>query len=262
MARIDAHEAYAALGIADPTKASITDKLTALGTATDEARKLTDPATLDLLVRDETRKLDEKFSIAEQNLLAPDARERFIESAREQWRARGRAAQAAADAALPLLRQEVEANIAAQQHLRGEGEAPTSNRTEALLARMLDGLDGDRAERWIAERPAADVLRRYREATDDGADRLFARAVETQHALGLLRLTGDAADVLATSQAIRDAIRSRREARVRPQDREALAHLDRLRADLDRAAIIHRVADGPMRVMRSVGKPGTMKVGG
>ncbi len=261
MTRPTAHETILALGIPDPTKASMTDKLTALGTVADEARKLTDPDTLDLLVRDETRKLDEKFSVNEQNLLAPDARERFIESAREQWRTKGRAAQAAADAALPLLRQEVEANIAQQQLLRGEGEAPSGSRTEALLARMLDQMAADRAEQWIAARPAGDVLRRYRDAVDDGADRLFAKTVESQHALGLLRLTGDPADVLATSQAIGDAIRSRREARVRPQDREALAHLDRLRADLDRAAIIHRVADGPMRAMRSVGRPGT-KAGG
>lgn len=247
-------EKLTALGV-NPERATRAEMIAALADRAGEANL--DPQTLELLVLDTAQKLRAKYTHGETLLLAADALDRATEAEREAWRVRARQAQAAADAALPVVRAELEGAIAAQKQLTGEGDQPAASRQERLLARLLDVHAEADAERWVTSNTAADVLKRYQAAADDGPERSFARVVERRHASGVLALR-ETSDPLGTAQAFGAAIRTRQDARVRAEDLAALGTLDKLAADLGRsAAALAKPDRGAARVLAVAGKTGS-----
>jgi hypothetical protein len=250
------NEKIAALGVVDPTTATRADILTALATQAKTAASAADPGVLDLLVRNTEADLRTRHG-KDFGLLREDAVERAQAMAREEWLAQGRAALAAADAALPLVRAELEAAIAAQQKLGGEADEPASSRQERLLAQLLDVHAEATAESWMTTQTPEATIKRYRAAADAGSERAFVRVVERRFAAGVLDLTR-AADPLAAASEFGAVIRERQAGRVQPADITAREALDKLRADLDRtAAKLKTGTEAVARVLRSAGKSGT-----
>lgn len=251
------NERIAALDV-DPAKATRADLIAALTDRATTASSAGDPGVLNILTRNVEAGLRERHG-KDFALLRDDAVERAQAMAADEWRTRGRTAQAAADAALPLVRAELEDAIAAQRRLKSEGEAPSGSRQEQLLARLLDVHAEDAAERWILRRTPEQVLARYAAAADDGTDRAFVRVVEQRHAAKVLDVSASK-DPLAVATAYRDAIETRQAARVRPEDLAARDTLDKLAADLGRsAAALAKPGDvrGAARVLAVAGQPGT-----
>ncbi len=206
------------------------------------------------MLKDARAKLREKFSMNDQVLLAPDAEERFLAVERDKWRAKGRAEYQAAVTAAAVERVELDARLAAQQVLAGEAALPAASRQERLLAQLLDQTAEAEAESVIDERTPDQVLARYLAAQDEGPERAFVRVLERRYLAQVLDLSA-ASDALSMATRVRQAIDSRRRARVRPDDAARAARLAALQVDLDKLAV--RITPNSERaVARTLGAAG------
>lgn len=199
----------------------------------EQATTLHDPAFLPLLTGNVEAQLRERHG-EDFDLLRPDAIERAKARAEEEWRAKGRQSHATADAALAYLRARTAAAINAQMTLKGESAQPHANRTERLLAALVDVQGEAAANAAIARLKPEQALNAYR-ATADEDDRPFVRTFEKRFAAGDLDLSA-ASHPIDLAREIREAIEARRTARVRQVDMDRLARLDALAVDVARTS--------------------------
>lgn len=195
-------------------------------------RRLSDPDAFKIAVENETqRQLEPLAAVRRANALRPGFEQDVRANAERDLRARLVADVGAVRAALTVVDGEIQTRMEAQKRVRPETAAPGSDK--ALLIRIAEDVAAARFATFVQTRPAAETLRRYEQAQDDDP---FVRYLEGPDAAPL-HPTGDPLAVAAASTALGAAIRSRRDSRVSPEDREAATALQTLRAELHRAAV-------------------------
>jgi hypothetical protein len=238
-------EAAALLGLSG--RATRDELLTAIAAHAKEARSLHDPAMLATLTRDVEARLRDKHG-EDFALLRQDAVEMATQRAVNEWRTRGKAAQQTGEAALAFVQQDLARVIAARKVLGGEASEPAANRTERLLAQLLDTHAEAAAAQWLSTQPADRALARYHSADD--TDRAYARTFERMQAAGLIDVSA-AANPITAARAIREAVEARQAARVPASLTEAVALAERLAVDLARSS------GAPAQIIAAAGREGT-----
>lgn len=246
--KITTHEEAAAL-LGLSARATRDELLAAIAAHTKEARSLHDPQMLATVTRDVEARLRERHG-EDFALLREDAVEKAKARAESEWRDRGRQAQQAATAALAFVQQDLARVIAARKVLGGEASEPAANRTERLLAQLLDVQTEAAAAQWLSTQPADKALARYSAADDTGADRGYARTFERMQAAGLLDVSA-AKNPITAAQAIREAVEARQAARVPASLTEAVALTEKLAVDLARSS------GAPAQIIAAAGREGT-----
>lgn len=239
-----------------PPSATVYESIAALAAVAEGAA--CDAAALDILEQAAARTLRERFSFGDESLLADDALQRACRAERSRALDVYGAKQSAAEAALPVLRQRLEARIVRSQDLPGEAASGGASRQERLLGQLVDLMGEREADEWIDKRTPAEVWLRYEAAADDGPERPFVRTVELRHAAKLLDFSASK-DPLTTARQFSAGIEARRLARVDQRDLDARLALDALEDRLRRQRLIlegelAKVRPNAGRVVQAVGR--------
>lgn len=217
---------------AHPTTRDMLGALTEAAGALHSRRAIEDNALADV------RTFKAKFSDGDLSLLDPQKEAAMLAAKRAAWATLAREQAEHLDAARRAVEAHVTATIARQRTIPTEAaRVPKSDATAALLARLVDATERAEAAAFVRERTAADVLARYSSADEsDPREAAFLRHVEDASAGGYLRLnTPDDGEATITLMGkLRAKLHERQDARVGPDEREALATLPKVAADVAR----------------------------